>query len=1127
MSQPNFQHRFRENISDKGLREFFNKLNQTPNKRYKADDYARLSKQYFVIKDEYQARQKKIKAEINNRFAKLDREFKKKGTFDLDLTYLRERDMSVADIVKRILKSYSKSNKPTLMSIGKINYALNPNTQERLGKYVENNFVEYEDITESDGQVITEMRNYTTMKFQSIQMNHKNQKQSGKFFPYYHKLNNLDLTKYGIYYSLEELSNEDDKVCLVKALRMGGLNDEKYCALLTMVKSANVPFSQLEQICNTLSIQIRVKRLNQKNPQRDWFGKEFPEIYNIGMIEEHYFILDTSPITHYAIDNFEQVKNTVNWNTLKNATIRDKSKCINSFILVQELLKRREQSPLPNPLNPKEGCEGNVVSSSLLTKMTYSDLASTPFYKMYDNEFLTLNYNEEKCCSLIEKNTNKKPEVDKYENMFFDFETFTNDNLKHIPYLCCLLIEGREPIAFYDEDCGLQMLKYISSMKKKHIRLIAHNATYDYQFLVKYLSKFTEITRGNRMLSSKGVFGNVHIQIKCSYHLISMPLSKFGKTFKLSQSKEIMPYALYNENDNVKKRFISVDYVLTGKDQYGHDFIKENQKKQFRLNLLKWNLINEDGKYDIIEYSKKYCEMDCIVLRDGYNKFREWILELKNIDTDESLNLDINNIMTSASLAHKFMIENDCYEDIYQLSGVPQQFIQKCVVGGRTMLSNNKATMKGNTKWENSKLNAILKRIADFDGVSLYPSAMNRMDGFLKGKPVPFNNSMKYEEIKDNDGYFVEVKINNIRKHRAFPLLSYVNDKGIRIFSNDMKGKIVYIDKIQLEDAIEFHKLETSDFEIMRGYIFKDGFNNKINKTIQYLFNTRLEKKNEPIYDDKGNKIGKGNPCETIYKLIMNSAYGKSILKEQEFETKYFDKQEEYEVFLSRNYEWIEYVTTVDDSNIKKVKIRNAINKHENIAQVGVSVLSWSKRIMNEVMCLAEDNNCEIFYQDTDSMHMYQEDIPKLSSAFSKKYNRELIGENLGQFHSDFEIKYTDDKGDERKCKDVYSRNFVGLGKKCYIDELVGTAHDGKEIIDYHIRMKGVSNSTLEYELQQELKKENPYYTNMLEMYQHLFKGNSIDFDLTEGMGKSRFKISKSFGVSTIDKFSREIKFNI
>jgi hypothetical protein len=56
-------HKFRENISDKGLRKFFNERNNTPNKRYKDADYTRLRNQYFVLLDAYRAKQKKDKIE--------------------------------------------------------------------------------------------------------------------------------------------------------------------------------------------------------------------------------------------------------------------------------------------------------------------------------------------------------------------------------------------------------------------------------------------------------------------------------------------------------------------------------------------------------------------------------------------------------------------------------------------------------------------------------------------------------------------------------------------------------------------------------------------------------------------------------------------------------------------------------------------------------------------------------------------------------------------------------------------------------------------------------------------------------------------------------------------------------
>ena len=54
-----------------------------------------------------------------------------------------------------------------------------------------------------------------------------------------------------------------------------------------------------------------------------------------------------------------------------------------------------------------------------------------------------------------------------------------------------------------------------------------------------------------------------------------------------------------------------------------------------------------------------------------------------------------------------------------------------------------------------------------------------------------------------------------------------------------------------------------------------------------------------------------------------------------------------------------------------------------------------SKRIMNELMCLAEDVGVDIYYQDTDSTHTPVKDIPLLKEAYLKKYGRELEGSPL------------------------------------------------------------------------------------------------------------------------------------
>ena len=64
---------------------------------------------------------------------------------------------------------------------------------------------------------------------------------------------------------------------------------------------------------------------------------------------------------------------------------------------------------------------------------------------------------------------------------------------------------------------------------------------------------------------------------------------------------------------------------------------------------------------------------------------------------------------------------------------------------------------------------------------------------------------------------------------------------------------------------------------------------------------------------------------------------------------------------------------------------------------IACEVLSMSKVIMNEVMCLAEDIDtpnepCKIYYTDTDSMHINSSGVNALTTAFYNKYGRELEG---------------------------------------------------------------------------------------------------------------------------------------
>ena len=144
---------------------------------------------------------------------------------------------------------------------------------------------------------------------------------------------------------------------------------------------------------------------------------------------------------------------------------------------------------------------------------------------------------------------------------------------------------------------------------------------------------------------------------------------------------------------------------------------------------------------------------------DGYDVFRGWMLAHTELDVDK--------FITRQSMASTFMMKSGCYDNVYQVSGVMQQFITKCVVGGRVMTANNKQYH-------------VTHNIADFDASALYPSAMHFMDGLLEGLPKVLSDT-SYEFLTQQDGHFIIIEIIKLNKHLDCPLTSNINkDGGVR-----------------------------------------------------------------------------------------------------------------------------------------------------------------------------------------------------------------------------------------------------------------------------------------------------------------------------------------------------------
>ena len=355
---------------------------------------------------------------------------------------------------------------------------------------------------------------------------------------------------------------------------------------------------------------------------------------------------------------------------------------------------------------------------------------------------------------------------------------------------------------------------------------------------------------------------------------------------------------------------------------------------------------------------------------------------------------------------------------------------------------------------------------------------------------------MDEQQLKPTDSKFisafiVDIEITKVGKELAFPIIMHKTKQGNR---NENVCCEMRVDNYELEDLIKFQQIE---FNIKRGYYWDSPKSDLFSKEIKRIYDLRVVYKKQD------------NPLQEILKLLMNSAYGKTIQRPIKTDYKYKtikskdkDGNDKFDAdcYMKKNGRIINQFYDIG-SNIRCFEVNKSFDNYFVPNLIGVQILSMSKRIMNEVMCLAEDLGIIIYYQDTDSMHIPVDKVPLLEEEYYKEYGRKLRGSDMGQFHPDFESDIL--KGDIQSVESYF------LGKKAYCDKLKG---DEEGVYDHHLRMKGIPNNLLDSE-----------YEDPLDLYKHLYEGGEYTFNLLKL--KPSFEMTKNMNIKTRTQFNRKIKF--
>jgi DNA polymerase elongation subunit (family B) len=626
-----------------------------------------------------------------------------------------------------------------------------------------------------------------------------------------------------------------------------------------------------------------------------------------------------------------------------------------------------------------------------------------------------------------------------------------------------------------------------------------HNLGFDGNFFMKY--GFEQIIKkGSKIISMKAKCNDKTIHFKDSFSLFPKALKAFPSSFpdsfkNLNVQKELFPYDYYTyeriyEQVDIKS-YLGGNTICVGNVD---DAIKTTTWTDEEIQVFKQNITKMDcwidrseNTFDMMKYCEFYCSQDVNVLRIGFNAFVEAAKR-------EPINMNLHDYLTLPALANAYLTKHVFVpnRNVYELNGMVQKFIQQTVYGGRCMTASNR------------RYNVKDIKIADFDACSLYPSAMRRMFT-VEGTPE-FYEHKDIETIYDKNNlpeilihafdenqrfstpdkyisqFFVEIEIVKVGIHRQFPLI-VKRENGKQTNCNECVKMVV--DMLTLQDLITFQDIS---FKLGNGYIMKGNRDHRIRSVIQNLFDLRAQYKKDK------------NPTQEVIKLIMNSAYGKTIQKPIKTYLE-FVKQDEFEWFVQNRFHQIVKIDKVDNSDMHLFELQKMKAKQFNNVVFGTTVLSMSKRIMNEVMCLAEDLGIKIWYQDTDSMHIESDKVDWLNEQFKNKYGRELIGENImGCFHSDFD-----------EIPDAVADIHISLGKKMYYDRLINEQGDRSE----HYRMKGIPQIVIKNTA------DKMFNGNVMALYEHLFEGNSLTFDCLDG--RVGFNFTRSGKVEYVANFTRKV----
>ena len=199
--------------------------------------------------------------------------------------------------------------------------------------YLNDIFESRKDFTDSDAYAINELDDIANIRVEFIPLQHNNR--APGYFPYTHDTD-LDLRKFGIYSTEEELLSIGNESCLVTALR-SVLNSDEVDLLKAMIKTRYVLKTDLKHIATTFNLKINVKTVTDyakgKTSHADYEPingcDEHTRTAKLMIAYDHYFINETVTYNERKLSILSIIKRLESEGHLKPLS----RKCIKQLVL--------------------------------------------------------------------------------------------------------------------------------------------------------------------------------------------------------------------------------------------------------------------------------------------------------------------------------------------------------------------------------------------------------------------------------------------------------------------------------------------------------------------------------------------------------------------------------------------------------------------------------------------------------------------------------------------------------------------------------------------------------------------------------------------------------------------------